>query len=193
MTHERMFHHSHADKLDDPERRTWLPPEEVVGRLDLSAGLRVADVGAGSGYFTLPIAEAVGPTGRVAAIDVQPEMLERLRGRLAPGAPVELVRADATATTLPASSQDLVLLANVWHELDNRAAVLAEVARILRPAGRLAILDWRTDVEQPPGPPLEHRLSGREVVDELRRSGWRAVQEGPVGTHSYLAVALPPQ
>ena len=157
MAHERMFHHTHADKLDDPERRAWLPPEEVVRRLELRPGLRVADIGAGSGYLTAPIAEAVGPTGRVAALDLQPEMLERLRHRLAPGAPVDRVQADASATTLPASSQDLALIANVWHELDGRTAALAEMARIVRGAGRLAILDWRTDVAQPPGPPLERR------------------------------------
>ena len=193
MAHERMFHHAHADKLDDPERRTWLPPEEVVRRLNLGPGLRVADIGAGSGYLSVPIADAVGPAGRVAAVDLQPEMLDRLRNRLAPGAPVDRIQADAVATTLPGSSQDLVVIANVWHELDARTAALAEMARIVRKTGRLAILDWRTDVGQPPGPPLEHRISVRDVVDELRVGGWRVVDEGVLGKYSYLTVALPPQ
>jgi|CZKU01.1.fsa_nt_gi ubiquinone/menaquinone biosynthesis C-methylase UbiE len=192
MARERTFHHTHADKLDDPERHAWLPPDEVVRRLELRPGLRVADIGAGSGYLTAPIAEAVGPTGRVAALDLQPEMLERLRHRLAPGAPVDRVQADASATTLPTSSQDLALIANVWHELDDRTAALAEMTRIVRSDGRLAILDWRMDVAQPPGPPLEHRVSLREVVEELRGAGWSVQREGALGMYSYLVIASAP-
>lgn len=187
-----MFRHEHAHKLDDPERQKWLPADAVVQRLALRPGMIVADVGAGTGYFALPIARAVLPGGRVFAVDVQRAMLDRLRARLEPDLPIELVEAEATRTTLPSASADLVVLANVWHEIDDRAAALAEASRVLRPAGRLAILDWRTDVEQPPGPPLDHRIAARDVVATLNESGWRADGSEAVGSYSYLIVATAP-
>ena len=186
--HERMFRHEHAHKLDDPERQQWLPPADLMARLELAPGLRVADVGAGTGYFALPIARAVTPGGRVFAVDVQYEMLEHLRAKL-DTEPVSLVHGEATRTTLDDDSVDLVFLANVWHEVDDLPAALVEIARILRPAGRLAILDWRTDVEQPPGPPLEHRIPEGDVVALLREHGFVARAPEHVGRFSYLVTA----
>src|SRR5689334_18193385 len=102
-------HHSHklfdpasAHKLEDPERLTWMPPDEVVALLGISRGIDVADIGAGTGYFALPIAVAAAP-GRVFAVDLQPEMLKLLDQKLgAPEAPdnIQLVEGDASATTL---------------------------------------------------------------------------------------------
>jgi ubiquinone/menaquinone biosynthesis C-methylase UbiE len=189
--HERMFRHEHAHKLDDPDRQRWLPTGAVVECLSLQPGMSVADVGAGTGYFALPIARAVVPGGQVFAVDVQPEMLARLRERLEPGLPIALVEGEATRTTLHAASVDLVFLANVWHEIDDREAALAEAARILRPGGRVAILDWRTDVEQPPGPPLGHRLAASDVQAMLGANGWKVEPSQSVGDYSYLMVATP--
>lgn len=149
----------------------------------------VADVGAGTGYFALPMAHAVDPGGQVFAVDVQPEMLERLRARLDPGLPVVLVAGDATHTTLKDASIDLVLFANVWHEIDDCRAALTEATRVLRPDGQLAILDWRTDVKHPPGPPLEHRIAASDVKATLRGGGWTIEASEPVGMFSYLILA----
>lgn len=190
--HERMFHHDHAHKLDDPERRQWLPASEVLDRLDVRPGTTVADIGAGTGYFALPLAERVGPDGRVNAVDLQPQMLERLGARVPEGQRVELVHADAAATTLPDCSQDLVFLANVWHEVDDPAATLAEVERITRAGGRVAILDWRADLESPPGPPRAHRVAAETVAALLRAKGWSDVASSTVGTYSHLVVATRP-
>ena len=190
--HERMFPHVHAHKLDDPERRVWLPPDEVVGRLGLRPGMLVADIGAGTGYFALPIAAAVAPLGKVYAVDLQGEMLAELRTRVPAGACIELVEADAAKTTLGTASLDLVFSANVWHELDERNSALAEFVRILRPSGRLAILDWRPDVEEPPGPPLAHRVAAGSVVDQLVRQGWSDIGSSLVGTYGYLVMASRP-
>ena len=73
------------------------------------------------------------------------------------------------------------------------ALFLAEMARIVRSAGRLAILDGRRDVAQPPGPPLQHRVSIRDAVEGLRGAGWGLQREGALGTYSYLVVASAPQ
>jgi ubiquinone/menaquinone biosynthesis C-methylase UbiE len=187
--HDRMFRHEHAHKLDDPERQKWLPVEVVVRRLALRPGMAVADVGAGTGYFALPIARAVVPEGRVFAVDVQPQMLERLRARLEPSDPIVLVEGNAAHTTLADGSVDVVLLANVWHEIDDHAAALSEATRVLRLAGRIVILDWRTDVAQPPGPPLEQRIAASAVSAMLERSGWRVDVSEPIGMFSYLLIA----
>lgn len=186
---ERMFRHESAHKLDDPERQKWLPVEPVLQQLALRPGMRVADVGAGTGYFAIPMARAVTPNGEVIAVDVQPQMLERLRARVEAGLPITLVEADAARTTLAAASVDVVFLANVWHEIDDRPAALGEAARVLRPGGKVAILDWRTDVERPPGPPIDHRISADDAAAELGREGWLVEAPERVGTYSYLVVA----
>lgn len=192
--HERMFRHEHAHKLDDEDRRRWMPADEILARLDLRPGLRVADVGAGTGYFALPIARAVaggpGGGGAVLAVDVQPEMLDRLRAKLEPALPVTLVHGEATRTTLDDASVDLAFFANVWHELDDVPAALAEVSRIVRPGGRLAILEWRPQgSEGEPGPPREHRVAADDVVRALASGGWRAGPPALVGSYHYLVLA----
>ncbi len=189
---ERRFDASLAHRLDQPDRLLWLPPQEVIAALDLHAGQTVADIGAGTGYFTLPMAAAVGATGRVLALDAQPEMLAHLGKKLdsCSAAPVELVHAEADATTLPDGCCDLALLANVWHEFSDRAAVLAEVRRILKPGGRIALLDWRPDVERIEGPPLDHRLSAASAFAELAVAGFSAATQATVGKYSWLVLAV---
>jgi ubiquinone/menaquinone biosynthesis C-methylase UbiE len=188
--HERLFHFERAHKLDDPERQKWLPADAVVGRI-ARPGLRVADVGAGTGYFAIPLGRAVLPGGRVFAVDLQPEMLQILRARVPPDLAVALVEGEATRTTLPEASVDLVLLANVWHELDDHGAALAEATRILAPGGRIAILDWRKDVEQPLGPPLDHRIPPADVARTLEQHGWRSGTSETIGQYHYLIIASP--
>lgn len=187
--HPRRFHHSQAHRLDDPARLTWLPPAEVVKALHVHAGEAIADVGAGTGYFALPLAKAVGPTGIVFAVDAQPEMLELLRAKLTSPIPgnIRFIHAEGDATGLPDATCDLVFLANIWHEFDNRALVLEEAHRILKPSGRIAILDWRPDVDREPGPPLEHRLSTDSAAVELAEAGFFHVTAAHIGKYSWLA------
>ncbi len=188
--HERRFRPSQMHRLEDPDRLAWLPPAEVLAHLSLQPGYTVADIGAGTGYFTLPIASAVGSAGRVLAVDVSPEMLDRLRARLAEAglSSVDCVEAEASATTFPAGSCDVALLANVWHEFDDHAAVLDEVRRILRPLGRIALLDWRPDVERHHGPPLEHRIAPDVAAASLTRAGFRLAQPLVLLPYSWLLI-----
>jgi len=190
--HDRVFDASQVHRLESKERLQWLPPGEVLGWLELRPGMMIADIGTGTGYFAIPIARAIAPGGRVFAVDLQPELLEVLRKKLAePSAPANIVLLAGTAgsTGLAAGSCDLALLANVWHELDDYDAALAELTRILKPGGRLAVLDWRPDVERPPGPPLEHRLPAREVQQFFEEHGKRVDAVPNVGQYSYLILA----
>lgn len=174
MVHERRFDPSQIRKLEDPGRKNWLPPGEIVESLHLQAGWTVADIGAGSGYFTLPLATAVGPEGSVFAVDVSPEMLVHLRGKLAEAHTdnVQCVENEAASTGLESGSCDCVFLANVLHEFDDPSAVLAEMRRILKPGGRMAILDWRADVERVHGPPQEHRISAERGGQLIAEAGF---------------------
>ncbi len=190
---DRTFSPARAERLDDPARQQSLPPAHVVAALQLNEQMTVADIGAGTGYFAVPIARAVA-SGRVLAVDFQDEMLDRLRYKLATvGAPVnvDVVKGEARATNIAVASCDRALIANVWHELDRRDEVLAEMRRILGNKGRLAILDWRADVEPPPGPPRAHRIPIDGVVAELEAGRWSVTRSQQVGSFSYIVVAEP--
>ena len=169
-----------------------MPPSEVIDRLDFKPGMVVADIGAGAGFFALPFARAVGPEGMVWAVDLQSAMLqileEKLRQAGAPGN-IGLREGHAANTGLPDGRCDLTFLGNIWHELDEPGAVLAEMRRILRPGGRVAILDWRTDVPYPPGPPPEHRVAPSQTEAMLRGDNWRNISFRHLGQYSYLLVA----
>lgn len=169
-----------------------MPPNEVIDRLHLEPGMVVADIGAGTGFFALPFARAVGPAGMVWAVDLQPAMLKILEEKLRQeGAPhnIELREGQAADTGLADGSCDLAFLGNIWHELDEPGTVLVELRRILRPGGRVAILDWRTGVPHPPGPPPEHRVAPSETEAMLKGGKWRDVSFGHLGPYSYLLLA----
>src|ERR1035437_7339604 len=152
---DRLFNAALAKRLDDIGRLIWLPPDDVIVALGVQPREVVADIGAGTGYLTLPLAHAIGSKGKVWAVDAQTEMLSLLLEKLdlAGLSNVQLVHAEGDRKEIPDATCTLVLLANVWHEFEDRNAVLREAQRILSPGGRVAILDWRTDVEPVHGPP----------------------------------------
>ena len=189
---DRTFDPRSSHKLEDPDRLKWLPREEVMASIGLVPGLVVADVGAGTGFFAIPFARVIGNRGKVYAVDFQDEMLKKLNDKLSlPEAPTNIValKGEALNTTLAKESCDVVFMANIWHELDDHPGVLREAKRLLRPGGRLAILDWRADLPSPPGPPASHRISQADVIDTLVKQGWLTLHSGHVGTYSYLILA----
>ena len=192
---ERRFNAAHAHRLDDPARRAWLPPAEVLAAMVLHSGETIADVGAGPGYFSLPLAQAVGPQGKVYAVDAQEEMLSLLRQKLDEFtlSIVELIHSEADNTGLPASCCDLVFAANIWHEFDDHAAVVRESARVLKAGGRIAILDWRPDVERVGGPPLEHRLDSSSAAQRISSAGFQPLTSTNIGRFSWLVQGEKPQ
>ena len=186
--HDRRFAASQAHRLDDPARKVWLSPAEVLEALGLRAGDTVADVGAGTGYFSFPMAQAVAPEGKVYAVDAQAEMLALLMRKVEEAGlvNVEPILAEAEKTSLPSSSCNLYFLANVWHELDDWGAAVSEARRVLKADGKIAILDWRPDVEPEGGPPLAHRLAPSHAMEHLRAEGFNAISHAEAGRCSWL-------
>jgi ubiquinone/menaquinone biosynthesis C-methylase UbiE len=176
-------------RLEDPDRARWQRPARLVRALGLRPGQTVAEIGAGSGYLVRRLARAVGPRGRVYAVDAEPRMLpiliERLRrAGLANVTPV-LGRDDDPL--LPGRSCDLVLVVNTYHHFPGGPRYLRRLARLLRAGGRLVNVDFHRR-ETPVGPPLERRIARETFLGEARRAGLRLVQEATFLPYQYCLV-----
>jgi ubiquinone/menaquinone biosynthesis C-methylase UbiE len=154
--------------LDRAQRETEEHPEVVIDALDLHEGEAVADLGAGSGFFTFRIAPRVGKTGKVLAVDIQDEMLETIRRR-AVGANVtnvEEIKDTETDPELPANGVDLVLMVDVYHELSYPYEVMTKVRESLKPDGRVVFVEYRK--EDPKVPIKEvHKMSVDQLDKEM--------------------------
>ena len=138
-----------AKSFDDPARDTWQMPARVIDALALKPGMKVADVGAGTGYFSMRLARV--PVS-VFAVDVEPAMIDYLKKRAAGEklSNVTPVLASATSPNLP-EPVDVVLVVDTYHHLPNRPAYFRELRKSLTPGGRVAIIDFRKSA--PDGPP----------------------------------------
>lgn len=180
------FDPAHMDRLLSAERLQWQNPEQIFARLGLGPGMIVADVGCGPGFFTLPAALQVGPEGRVFALDVAPAMLERVRQRAEAAGlrNVETILSHEDGLPLPDASVDLSFMINVLHECANQEAMLRDIARVLRPGGTFAVVEWRKEATEK-GPPAAERLALAEVHDRLLNAGYSQIEPFEVGPYHY--------
>jgi ubiquinone/menaquinone biosynthesis C-methylase UbiE len=168
---------SGADWLDRSEREMEENPEAAIEALKIEKGMYVADVGAGTGYFTIRMARRVGPTGRVYANDVQPDMLARLQDNVEKEHlnNVETVLGTQTDPKLPTGKLDLILLVDVYHEFSQPQHMLQEMKKALKPDGRLVLVEYRKEDPTIPIRP-EHKMSAQEVKAEVEAEGYRLMQ-----------------
>lgn len=168
--------HLGADWLDRPEREGREQPERVLDMLAIRDGMTVADVGAGTGYFTVRLAKRVG-RGEVLATELQPEMLRLLDTRLQTEkiANVRLIRATEHQAKLPERCCDLVLLVDVYHELTDPPGVMAGVRRALKNTGRLALVEYRGEDAKLAIKP-EHKMTLVQIKRELGQLGFAFVE-----------------
>ncbi|HLI32079.1 MAG TPA: class I SAM-dependent methyltransferase [Solirubrobacteraceae bacterium] len=166
------FDPTRAHCLNAPERERFLPDARILELLQLSGSETVLDYGAGTGRLTVPIAAAL-PAGRVIALDEHPEMIAHLRRATAGLENVEVIEIAHNAVPLPERSVDRVLAANILHEVRGQRA-LAEIARLLAPAGTLLVVDWERGRKRDLGPPEAHLYTLNEALAELAAVGLHA-------------------
>jgi ubiquinone/menaquinone biosynthesis C-methylase UbiE len=166
-----------AGWLDRPEREAEEAPEQALDALGIRAGMVVADVGAGTGYMSLRMARRVGPTGKVYANDLQPEMLQKLHAKSQREklSNVETVQGTESDPKLPPNTMDLVLLVDVYHEFSQPQAMLDRIRESLKPDGRLVLLEYRKEDPKVPIRP-EHKMSVAEVKTEVEAEGYKLDQ-----------------
>jgi predicted methyltransferase len=178
--------------FDDPARDEWQKPAEVVKALALRPGMTVADLGAGTGYFSRHLSAAVGSDGTVLAVEPEPKLLAHLRDRAEreKTANVVPILASLDNPRLPPRSVDVVLVVDTFHHIDDRVAYFGALRRVLRPGGRVAVVDWEKR-PLPVGPPPEHKLAREQVVDEMRAAGYALVAEPDVLPYQYVLIFAP--
>jgi predicted methyltransferase len=162
-----------AGWLERPERENEEAPSKALDVLELKPGMIVADIGAGSGYYTSRIAKRVGPTGRVYATDIQQGMIDLLNRRIgAEGlSNVTTVLGGMDDPKLPPHSIDLAIMVDVYHELQQPQTFLQRLKETFKPGGRLVLLEFRK--EDPKVPILEvHKMSVAEVTQEMEAEGF---------------------
>jgi ubiquinone/menaquinone biosynthesis C-methylase UbiE len=182
------MHHLHQDSkayiamLDDPKRDAHQKPDEIVAALKLNKGEVIADIGAGSGYFTFRLANQVGGAGRVYAVDVSPDMIVHLNRRIR-----ELNQKNVvTILCLPDdpllgdASISRFFICDTWHHIENHDHYLALLKKMLKSGGQVVMIDYKK-TRTPVGPPLEMRIGRDELVKEMERNGFRLEAE-----HTFL-------
>lgn len=179
------FDAAHRAYLDSDERRSYLEPDAILGAFGVGPGCILADVGAGTGFFSIPASKRVGPSGRVYALDVQTPMLDDLREKVTTEGltNIRILQSQEDRIPLPQASVDVAFLACVLHELDG-PGTLRECGRILKPTGCLAIVDWKK-IEQDIGPPFKHRLDEGQARAFLKRSGFAPIRTFDAGRNHY--------
>ena len=159
--------------FDRPERDAEERPDQIISALALSPGATVADVGCGTGYFTWRLAEQVGPTGKVLAVDVQQRMLDLTRTavRQRKLRNVDYALATGNDPRLPANTFDLVFIAYAYHEFADPERVMAAVRSSLKPGGRVVILEYAKESNIAPASPM-HKMSFDEIRREIEPVGF---------------------
>jgi ubiquinone/menaquinone biosynthesis C-methylase UbiE len=178
--------------LDDPKRDEYQKPHEVITALNLKEGEVIADIGAGSGYFTFRLAHHVGDTGRVYAVDVSPDMIVHLNRR------IRDLRATNVVTSLSVPDDPLLMDASIdrfficdtWHHIGDHPHYLALMKKMLKPGGQVVMIDFKK-AETPVGPPLEMRIDRDDLLREMETNGFRLEAEHTFLPHQYFLVFKP--
>ncbi len=178
-----------AHYFDDPARDAWQKPHEVIRALALAPDARIADIGAGTGYFTVRLAHMT-PRGRVYAVDLEPDMVKYLAERAKRDKldNVTAVQATPSDPRLP-EKVDRVLLVDTYHHIQGRETYFRSLRDSLRPGAEVAIVDFTRD--SPMGPPAAARIPKEQVVAEMQRAGYRLVRAPDFLPNQYMLVFAP--
>lgn len=194
--HHQM-HRMHGDPdayiaaLEDPKRDAYQKPHEVITALGIRAGEVIADIGAGSGYFTVRLARHVGPGGRVYAVDVSPDMIRHLNRRVRDLGlrNVSTILAPPDDPLLP-EPVDRYLIVNVWHHIEDQAGYLAHMRKQLKPGGQIVMIDFHKR-ELPVGPPVDMKIAREDLIRQMTEHGFEVASEHTFLPYQYFLVFTP--
>ena len=190
-------HHQHrfgdaekwAQVFDDPARDAWQKPHEVIGALKLAPDAAVADIGSGTGYFSVRLAHMV-PKGRVYGVDIEPDMVKYLAERAQKEnlANLTSIAAVPDDPRLPAPV-NLVIMVDTYHHIDDRERYFRKLRASLKPGGRVAIIDFH--MESPSGPPKSARIAPDRVKAEMKKAGYALAEEHAFLPNQYFLIFKP--
>jgi arsenite methyltransferase len=192
------MHQVHLDSkayismLEDPQRAGVQKPDEVIKALGLKNGETIADIGAGSGYFTFRLARSLGNSGRVYAVDISPDMILYMNRR------IRDLKLNNVITVLSAPDDPLlqdhsvnrIFICDTWHHIQDKAKYLGIMKRILKPGGQVIIVDYKKG-QLSTGPPAEMRIAKREVIKQFESGGFKLSREHNFLPYQYFLVFSP--
>jgi len=178
--------------LEDPKRDAYQKPHEVLTALGLKSGEIIADIGAGSGYFTFRIAHHLGAKGKVFAVDVSPDMIRHINRRIRDLKTTNVVSvlADPDDPLLAERSINRFFICNVWHHVENPTKHLSMMKKMLRPGGEIVMIDFHKK-ELPLGPPLEMKIAREDLIKQMETNGFRLSKEHTFLPYQYFLVFAP--
>jgi ubiquinone/menaquinone biosynthesis C-methylase UbiE len=174
--------------LDDPARDAYQKPDEVLRALNVTEGEVIADIGAGSGYFTVRLSRHVGATGRVYAVDVSPDMIRHLHQRVHELGlrNVSPILAPPDDPVLP-EAVDRFVIVDVWHHVDDRSGYLAKMKERLKPGGQVVMIDFHKR-DLPVGPPAAMKIAREELIGSMEAHGFHVAAEHTFLPYQYFLV-----
>jgi len=186
--HPRLFPPERLAELEGPDRDAWQRPDQIMDALQIGEGSIVADLGAGGGWFTVRLARQVGPNGHVYAEDVQPQMIQAINRRMTREQlrNVTTVQGTQIDPRLPVPV-DAVLIVDAYHEMEDPIRLLRNVAKALKPAGSIGIVNFTKDGGGP-GPSMELRVDAERVIADARAAGLELRKRENFLRYQYLLI-----
>jgi precorrin-6B methylase 2 len=192
---EHQMHGLHNDPkayigaLDDPKRDAYQNPQEVLAALDIKPGEIIADIGAGSGYFTFRLARHVSERGTIYAVDVSPDMILHINRviRDLKVTNVVSILADPDDPLLPVASVNRFFFSDSWHHIENQTKYLSLMKKMLKPNGEVVMIDFDKKAT-PVGPPLKMRIAREDLIKQMTSNGFRLAKEHTFLPYQYFLV-----
>jgi arsenite methyltransferase len=192
---QRQMHGLHNDPkayigaLEDPKRDAYQKPQEVLTALDIKPGEIIADIGAGSGYFTFRLARHVSERGTVYAVDVSPDMILHINRAIRDLKVTNVfsILAEPDDPLLPVTSVDRFFFSDSWHHIENQTKYLSLMKKMLKPNGEVVMIDFDKK-ETPVGPPLEMRIAREDLIKQMTSNGFRLAKEHTFLPYQYFLI-----
>lgn len=185
-------HHYNPEQFEKADRAEWQKVDQCIEALQLKPGMRVADIGGGSGYFSRPIAKAVGEEGVVYVCDLATNLMEFLQEKAKEEQLNNIVTVYAAVDRpmLPPNSVDLIFFCDTNHHLENRVEYYKGLHGLLRDGGRIAVIDWKKE-EQKVGPPPSHNHAKKDMISEMKQAGFNVAKEETFLDYQYFVIFEP--